>query len=179
VSAESEGQGRGATFTVTLPAAGVDAESDEPDDSRAARAKRVPAPADCPPPLAGLRVLVVDDEPDTLDFLAAVLEGCEAEVTTASSSAEAFRLLKEARPDVLVSDIGMPGEDGYALIRKVRRLGDDEGGRTPAVALTAYAREADRREAIRAGFQTHMTKPVEPSELAEVIAGLAGRAGRA
>jgi CheY-like chemotaxis protein len=178
VSAESEGYGRGTTFTVTLPVAGAAAQSNEPDDSQSARGKRVPAPADCPPSLAGLRVLVVDDEPDTLDFIAAVLEGCEAEVTTASSASEAFSLLKEARPDVLVSDIGMPGEDGYALIGKVRRLGDDEGGRTPAVALTAYAREADRRKAIRAGFQTHMTKPVEPSELAEVIAGLAGRVGR-
>jgi CheY-like chemotaxis protein len=85
------------------------------------------------------------------------------------------RLLKEAKPDVLVSDIGMPDEDGYAFIRKVRRLGDGEGGRTPAIALTAYAREVDRRAAIRAGFQTYMTKPVEPSELAEVIANLAGR----
>jgi CheY-like chemotaxis protein len=98
-------------------------------------------------------------------------------VTTASSAAEAFRLLREAKPDVLVSDIGVPDEDGYALIRKVRRLGDDEGGRTAAVALTAYAREEDRRAAIRAGFQAHMTKPAEPSELAEVIANLTGRAG--
>jgi CheY-like chemotaxis protein len=107
-----------------------------------------------------------------------VPEGCGAEVTTASSAAEAFRLLKEAKPDVLVSDIGMPGEDGYSLIHRVRRLEDAEGGKTPAVALTAYAREEDRRKAIRAGFQTHMTKPVEPSELAEVVASLAGRAGR-
>jgi CheY-like chemotaxis protein len=83
--------------------------------------------------------------------------------------------LKEAKPDVLVYDIGMPYEDGYQLIRRVRRL---EGGRTRAIALTAYAREADGRKAIRAGFQAHMTKPVEPSELAEVVASLAGRAGR-
>ena len=179
VSAESEGHGRGTTFTVTLPVAGADTQSDGPDDSRAARGKSVSTAADCPPSLAGLRVLVVDDEPDTLDLLVAVLKGCGAAVTTAASAAEAFRLLKGAKPDVLVSDIGMPDEDGYALIRKVRRLGDDEGGKTPAVALTAYAREADRRKAIRAGFQTHMTKPVEPSALVEVIASLAGRAGRA
>jgi PAS domain S-box-containing protein len=178
VGAESEGQGRGATFTVTLPLAGAVAQPGEPDDSRAARVKRPASPVDCPPSLSGLRVLVVDDEPDTLDFLVAVLEGCGAEVTAASSAAEAFRLLKEVKPDVLVSDIGMPDEDGYALIRRVRQLEDDEGGRTPAIALTAYAREEDRRKAIRAGFQAHMTKPVEPSELAEVVASLAGRAGR-
>ncbi len=180
VSAESEGRGRGATFTITLPLAGPGTQPGESEGPRAAREESIPAPAeDCPPSLADLRVLVVDDEPDTLDFIVAALEGCGAEVTTAASAAEAFRLMKEARPDVLVSDIGMPGEDGYSLIRKVRRLGDDEGGKTPAVALTAYAREADRRKAIRAGFQTHMTKPVEPSELVEVIASLAGRAGRA
>jgi PAS domain S-box-containing protein len=173
VSAESKGLGQGTTFTVTLPAA--DTRASEPRGSRAAREESSPTFADCPPSLSGLRVLVADDEPDTLDFLVAVLEGCGAEVTTASSAAEAFRLMREAKPDVLVSDIGMPDEDGYALIRKVRRLGDDEGGRTPAIALTAYAREEDRRAAIRAGFQTHMTKPVEPSELAEVIANLGGR----
>jgi PAS domain S-box-containing protein len=180
VSAESEGRGQGATFTVTLPLAGAGTQSGEPEGPRAAREERTAAPEeDCPPSLAGLRVLVVDDEPDTLDFLVAVLEGCGADVTIASSAAEAFRLLHEAKPDVLVSDIGMPGEDGYALIRKVRRLEEAEGGRTPAVALTAYAREADRRKAVRAGFHAHMTKPVVPSELAEVIASLAGRAGRA
>jgi PAS domain S-box-containing protein len=178
VSAESEGPGRGATFTVTLPLAATGGQQGGPDDSRAPRVKRTPAPAECPPSLSGLRVLVVDDEPDTLDFLVAVLESCKVEVTAASSAAEAFRLLREVKPDVLVSDIGMPGEDGYQLIRRVRRLEDGEGGRTPAVALTAYAREADRRKAIRAGFQAHMTKPLEPSELAEVVASLAGRAGR-
>jgi PAS domain S-box-containing protein len=173
VSAESEGRGRGTTFTVSLPAA--DTQASGPEGSRPAREESIPTFADCPPSLSGLRVLVVDDEPDTLDFLVAVLEGCEAEVMTASSAAEAFRLMREAKPDVVVSDIGMPDEDGYEFIRKVRRLGDDEGGRTPAIALTAYAREEDRRATIRAGFQTHMTKPVEPSELAEVIADLVGR----
>jgi CheY-like chemotaxis protein len=176
MSAESEGLGRGAIFTVILPLA--DTQSGGPEGSRGAREESIPAPADNPQSLAGLRVLVVDDEPDTLDFIVTVLEGRGAEVTAASTAAEAFRMMREVKPDVLVSDIGMPNEDGYALIREVRRLEDAEGGRTPAVALTAYAREADRREAIRAGFQTHMTKPVEPSELAEVIASLAGRVGR-
>jgi PAS domain S-box-containing protein len=176
MSAESEGLGRGAIFTVILPLAGT--QSGEPEGSRGAREESIPAPADNPQSLAGLRVLVVDDEPDTLDFIITVLEGRGAEVTMASTAAEAFRMMREVKPDVLVSDIGMPNEDGYALIREVRRLEDAEGGRTPAVALTAYAREADRREAIRAGFQTHMTKPVDPSELAEVIASLAGRVGR-
>jgi hypothetical protein len=98
-------------------------------------------------------------------------------VTTASSAAEAFRLLKEAKPDVLVSDIGMPDEDGYALIRQVRSLPAGQGGMVPAIALTAYARTEDRLQALRAGYQMHVTKPVELTELAAVVASLAKRGG--
>ena len=104
-----------------------------------------------------------------------VLEKCAARVTSASSAAEALRLLKELRPDVLVSDLGMPEEDGYSLIGKVRSLPADEGGRTPAVALTAYARVEDRLKVLRSGFQTHLPKPVEPAELVAVVANVTGR----
>jgi CheY-like chemotaxis protein len=122
-----------------------------------------------------MRVLVVDDEEDARDLLAAVLGRCGAEVLTASSAGEALVAFGEQKPDVLVSDIGMPGEDGYELIRKVRTLSAERGGRTPALALTAYAREEDRERALSAGYQAHVAKPVEPTELAAAVANLAGR----
>ncbi|HEX8709914.1 MAG TPA: PAS domain S-box protein [Pyrinomonadaceae bacterium] len=175
VSAESKGAGQGTTFIITLPIASALTRPGQHEEARAARAKRGQA-ADCPP-LTDLHILLVDDERDTLELLRRVLENCGARVTTASSAAEALQRMKEAKPEVLISDIGMPEQDGYALIRKVRGLQDDEGGSIPAIALTAYAREVDRRKAIRAGFQMHLTKPVEPSELTEVVARLAGRAG--
>jgi CheY-like chemotaxis protein len=132
---------------------------------------------DCPPELAGLRVLVVDDEPDTRELLAAVLDSCGAQVIQAATAAEAFEQVEHARADVLVTDIGMPGEDGYSLLARIRALPRERGGRIPAAALTAYARAEDRVRALRAGFQTHMTKPVEPAELITVVANLAGRTG--
>ena len=98
-----------------------------------------------------------------------LLENCDAIVTTAGSASEGMRVMGAGRPDVLVSDIGMPGEDGYALIRRVRQLPDSEGGRIPAVALTAFARGEDRGRAISAGYQLHVPKPVEPTELATVV----------
>ncbi len=104
------------------------------------------------------------------------MEDCDAEVVTAGSAAEAFDVLRRERPQVLVSDIGMPGEDGYALIRRVRALEQEEGGRTPAIALTAYARAEDRVNAIMAGFDMHVAKPVEPAELIAMVASLAARA---
>ncbi|MGH9837685.1 MAG: ATP-binding protein [Blastocatellia bacterium] len=130
--------------------------------------------------LDGLWALVVDDEADARDLVATLLKQCGARVTAAASAAEAFALLREgeagARPDVLVSDIGMPDEDGYQLLRRVRALARDEGGSIPAVALTAYGRARDRIKALSAGFQTHIPKPVEPEELMMVIAGLTGHA---
>ncbi len=132
---------------------------------------------ECPPELDGLRVLIVDDEPDTRELLAFVLTNCGAQVIQASSAAEALELLQREVPDVLVSDIGMPEEDGYSLIRRVRALPVESGGRTPAAALTAYAREEDRIRALMAGFQIHVPKPVGPSELVAVVANLAGRVG--
>jgi CheY-like chemotaxis protein len=124
--------------------------------------------------LEGLHILVVDDEQDARELVTAVLESCMATVTAASSASEAIAAIKEVRPDILVSDIGMPEEDGYELLSKVRALPPNEGGRIPAVALTAYARVEDRMKILSAGFQMHVPKPVEPAELVAVIASLAG-----
>jgi CheY-like chemotaxis protein len=126
-------------------------------------------------PLDGLRVLVVDDDPDSLDLAMAILTRTGAAVRTCGSVAEALAMLAEWRPDVLVSDIEMPDEDGYALIRKVRALEAERGGTTPAVALTAYGRTDDRVLALTAGYNMHVPKPVDPGELTTIIASLADR----
>jgi CheY-like chemotaxis protein len=120
-------------------------------------------------------VLVVDDEPDARALVERLLRDCDAVVTTAESADDAMAQLAATRPDVLVSDIGMPDVDGYELIRRVRALGVDQGGRVPAIALTAYARAEDRVRAVVAGFQMHVSKPVEPAELIAMVASLAGR----
>jgi CheY-like chemotaxis protein len=120
----------------------------------------------------GMSVLVVDDDGDARDLVRRLLEDWGVVVTTAGSSAEALNLMGEQRFDMLVSDIGMPGEDGHALIRKVRALATGHGGDTPALALTAYARPEDRDKAIRAGFQDHTTKPVDPATLLAVLSRL-------
>jgi CheY-like chemotaxis protein len=119
-----------------------------------------------------VRVLVVDDEPDARDLIGHILRRSGAQVSAASSAEEAVLTMPRFHPDVLVSDISMPGEDGYALIRKVRSLHEADGGRIPAVALTALARKEDRRTALLAGFQTHLAKPVEPNELTAAVANL-------
>jgi CheY-like chemotaxis protein len=119
--------------------------------------------------------LVVDDEPDVRNLVQRVLEECKADVTTAGSAAEAIDLLRARPPDVLVSDIGMPVEDGYVLIKRVRALDSEQGGDVPAIALTAYARSEDRMRSVRAGFQLHIAKPVEPTELITMVATLARR----
>jgi signal transduction histidine kinase len=167
VTAESAGEGRGATFAVRLPAL-------------PARPAAADGGAGRPPGrgAGGLRVLVVDDEPNTREMLALVLSGCGAEVTTVASAREALEALPRVRPDVLISDLAMPGEDGYALIRRVRALPAEEGGRVPAVALTAYALAEDRARALSAGFQLHLPKPVDPAELAAVVENLAAWGAR-
>jgi CheY-like chemotaxis protein len=111
--------------------------------------------------LEGLRVVVVDDDPDARDLLTTVLTQRSAQVFAAESASEAFQLLQRERPDVLISDIAMPEEDGYTLIRRVRALPEAEGGRTPAVAVTAYAGRADRNRALEAGFDAHYAKPID------------------
>jgi CheY-like chemotaxis protein len=122
-----------------------------------------------------VRVLVVDDEADTRELLGVILQHYGAEVRAAASVRQTLEVLQEWKPDVLVSDIGMPEEDGYSLIRQLRALEGERGERLPASALTAYAREEERRRALEAGFQTHIPKPVEPALLADAVAALAGR----
>jgi signal transduction histidine kinase/ActR/RegA family two-component response regulator len=180
VRAESRGEGQGATFTIKLPLVVMRAF----DTRRAGDAERVhptasaDVPFDCPSELEGLRLLVVDDEADTRTLLKALLEQCGASVVAVASAGEALAALKETRPDVLISDLGMPGEDGYTLIKKVRALSPEDGGQTPSAALTAYARVEDRMKVLRAGFQIHIPKPVEPAELITVVANLAGRTAK-
>jgi PAS domain S-box-containing protein len=174
VDVASGGEGRGATFTVHLPLADAAPNDgaahwtpEEKDSSFSTR-----------PDLGGLHVLVVEDEQDGRELITTVLERCGARVTAVRNVAEALEALEEGRPDVLLSDIGLPGEDGYTLIRKVRALEAERGSQIPAAALTAYASADDRLRALAAGFQVHVAKPVEPSELTAIVASLAGRAVR-
>jgi CheY-like chemotaxis protein len=178
VSAASRGRGQGATFTVTLPLAAPSEEVSEIERDRPAGAGEIPQ-SHVPPPdhLRDLRVLLVDDEEDARNLLGLILTSYEAEVKVCASAAEALQTLDEWRPDVLVSDIGMPGEDGYELMRKLRARELERGGFVPAIALTAYARAEDARRAIEAGYQTHIPKPVDPGELAAVVANLARLGG--
>ena len=139
-------------------------------DARPARPRATVLPS-----LDGIRVLVVDDEKDAREVIVAILEQRGAKVFEAASVEEALAVLDEERPDVLVSDIGLPEEDGYSLMRRIRALPREQGGGIPAAALTAYARTEDRMQALLAGFHLHMPKPVQPAELAAVVASLAGR----
>ncbi|MBD2744981.1 response regulator [Coleofasciculus sp. FACHB-1120] len=173
VRAESQGEGQGAAFVVKLPLMPVRLETSQEEQIHPTVAGGVPF--DNPQSLDGLQVLVVDDEVDSRVFLTTVLEQCGASVRAVASAHSALEVIKLLKPDILLSDIGMPEEDGYTLIRKVRALSAEQGGRIPAVALTAYARAEDRMRAIAAGFQMHISKPVEPAELATVVASLAGR----
>jgi CheY-like chemotaxis protein len=118
-------------------------------------------------------VLVVDDEPDSRDLISRVLRERRARVWSAESAAEGLRLFHEHRPGVILSDIGMPVQDGYDFMKTIRLLGPEQGGRTPAAALTALARSEDRTKALMAGFQLHVSKPIEPSELVAVVVSLA------
>jgi PAS domain S-box-containing protein len=170
VQAESPGEGLGATFTVKLPIIAVR------QDMRASRrAHPVVGGTSLPesPSLTGLRIMIVDDEPDTREMLKILIERLGAKVWPCSSASEAFDVFRTWQPDVLVSDIEMPSEDGYELIHKLRQWESKRGRKTPAVALTAYASVEDRVRVLEAGYQIHVAKPVEPTELAVVIAALA------
>jgi CheY-like chemotaxis protein len=172
IDVESEGEGLGATFVVKLPYAAARA---APGETRPASQPPPSEPMfdDCPSELVGLKVLVVDDDPDARELLVAMLERCGSLVVTAASAAEALAQIEREPPTVMLSDIGMPGEDGYALIAAVRKLAVSEGGSTPAAALTSYARPDDRRRTLQAGYQMHLPKPAEPAEIMAVVANLA------
>jgi CheY-like chemotaxis protein len=172
VAAESPGRGQGATFTVTLPIAGPDAGAGRraaPDSGHGLREPR----------LDGVRVLIVEDERDSRELFRTILEQCGARVTAAASADEARAALAGGPPHVLVSDIGMPDEDGYELIRRIRTLEPECGGSVPAIAVTAYAKEEDADRALAAGYDMHVAKPIEPSVLVEAVARVAWRNGRA
>jgi CheY-like chemotaxis protein len=177
VSATSRGKGMGSTFQIRLPVAATNG------DAQAEVQQLESAPLSAPSEdgvrlvdvdLEGIKVLVVDDEPDARSLVERLLHDCAATVTTAASASEALEHLMQDRPDVLVSDIGMPSEDGYALIRRIRLLHGDRGT-VPAIALTAYARAEDRAKALEAGYQSHLPKPVEPGKLVSMVAQLGKR----
>lgn len=177
VHVESPGEGQGATFTVKLPLLNMQEEQTD-KHTRGKILSLSPPPQvvpSCFPSLDGVRVLVVDDEADTRNVITTVLLQCQAKVQAVESVSEALEVIHQWKPDVLVSDIGMPEEDGYSLIRKVRSQPPEQGGKIPAAALTAYARVEDRMRAIKEGYQLHLPKPIEPAELATVVASLVGR----
>jgi CheY-like chemotaxis protein len=172
IDASSRGEHQGATFVVCLPLTVIHRVRAE--DTPHPRAMPMLSPAFQPIDLSGTRVLVVDDDRDARELANRLLEDCKATVDLAGSAWEALRLVKERRPDVLVTDIGMPEMDGYELLRQVRLIEGDV--RIPAIALTAFARSEDRTRALRAGFLVHVAKPVEPTELVAAVAAVAGRA---
>ena len=175
VSVASPGRDQGSTFVIKLPLSIVHS-VDEPERVHPAASIEEEDPRFLYEQLDlhQVKVLAVDDDPDSLALLRRVLEGRRARVITASSAVEALELLQSEKPDVLLSDIGMPGIDGYELIRRVRSLPPETGGRVPAAALTAFARPQDRTRALLAGYQMHATKPVRPAELMALVASLAG-----
>ena len=179
VRVHSDGPGRGSTFIFTLPFTILRGYADPHTERRhPSLAPKRTDPTDVDVNLKDVRVLVVDDETDARALVKRLLEDSHAVVTVAESANEAMKLLPRGKFDVVVCDIGMPGEDGYSLIRRIRSLGATRGGNIPAIALTAYARVNDRVKAIAAGFQMHIAKPVEPVELITMVASAAGRTGQ-
>ncbi len=173
VRAKSVGANRGSSFIVSFPLAILHAEADPARQHPKAPAFNEPLPPE--PRLDGISILVVDDEPDSRELLRAILAKAGADVRTAGSAADALAVWHQRRPDVLVSDIGMPEEDGYSLIAKIRALPEPADRLVPAVALTAYSRTEDRIKAIAAGFQMHLSKPADRVELITMVASLAGK----
>jgi CheY-like chemotaxis protein len=177
VTAESRRDAQGAIFTVRLPLAAAIENKNSPalQVTQTGQPMKKAAASQCASTLAGLSVLLVDDEADSREIVKAMLEQNGAKVKAVSSAYEALLTFAEWRPDVLVSDIGMPAEDGYSLIRKVRSLPPERGGGVPAAALTGYAGRTDYLKALSAGYQSHIKKPVDLEELIAVIESLAGR----
>jgi CheY-like chemotaxis protein len=173
VAAHSEGEGKGAEFVVELPMSIAVRPGGEDEDRvyPSLGGKTVHGM----PSLAGLRILIVDDEQDARDIISEIIGDAGADVAAAASARQAIEMLEQWKPDVLISDIGMPGEDGYDLIRKVRALPADHRGQIPAIALTAFARTQDRLKTLSAGYQMHVGKPIEPIELVTIVASVTRR----
>jgi CheY-like chemotaxis protein len=163
LAAETPGENQGSTFTVKLPLAPTDRTISSQIQQETAQGLE----------LSNMRVLVVDDDMDSRDFITFALEQAGALVMAVASAVEALEALSQFEPDVLVSDIGMPMVDGYQLLRQIRALPAEQGGQIPAVALTAYAGEINQQQAIAVGFQHHLSKPIDPDELIATIATLA------
>ncbi len=172
VRAQSDGENQGASFTVNLP---LQMSRHATDEERVHPTTNTGTPAFQAHNLAGLTILVVDDELDTSIVVCRFLQACGASIVTAGSAREALDQLATLKPDVIVSDIGLPGTDGYELMREIRSWPAEQGGAVPAIALTAFARSEDRKRSMLAGFQNHVTKPVDPGELVAVIAMLTKR----
>ncbi len=170
IQADSDGEGRGATFSVLLP---VRALRESPPPLGPKAAETITRAEEINVSLAGVKIVVVDDERDARELIETLLAGCGAVVSCAASASEGVALVRSSRPDVIVSDIGMPERDGYEFIREVRSLDPASGGKTPAIALTAFARSQDRTRAMLAGYQVHVAKPIEPEELIATIKSLA------
>ena len=165
VFGESPDEEQGSTFIVTLPL--LKSESSQTKDQT-----QTPRSASIGSALAGLRILLVDDEADSRNFIAFVLEQEQAKVIALASALEAVQELAQCKPDVLLSDIGMPDMDGYMFVQHIRTLPPEQGGQVPAIALTAYAGEADQQQALSAGFQRHLSKPIDPEQLVQAISAL-------
>jgi len=174
VEVQSAGKDQGATFTVSLPLSSAES-SDAIETAVIPEPDSNGLPAGFSKLLKGLRILVVDDEADSRDLVTAILTRCGSKVRCCESAAEALKAFREWKPDLLVSDIGMPNEDGYELIKKLRKLRLKRAKEIPVVALTAYATDDDRERTLSAGFQVHVAKPIEPEALVRSIAGAAGR----
>jgi signal transduction histidine kinase/CheY-like chemotaxis protein len=172
IKAKSAGEGKGATFIVALPLSVVHDERSEQEKAHPTAGHSMTAST---VDLSGVKVLIVDDEPDACELVKHILALNHATVFTAESADEGLEILRQQRPHILISDVGMPGQDGYQFLARVRALGPLAGGQTPAVALTAFARPEDRRRVLMAGFQMHLPKPVDSAELVAVVANLTGR----
>jgi PAS domain S-box-containing protein len=172
ISVASEGEGKGATFGLSLPLMPISREV--PTERAHPQAGGSEISLDCPPEVAGLKILAVDDDADTCDMIRAALEQCGVKVETATSADAGFEAFRSFQPDVLISDVQMPDVDGYEFIRRIREFEKPLRTKVPAVALTAFARIEDRVKSLAAGYQMHIAKPVEPGELITIVASLSG-----
>jgi CheY-like chemotaxis protein len=173
VRVKSAGKGQGTTFSVSLPIAVTKEEERGREHPKSEAGRGMPEVSGIS--LEGLRVLVVEDEPDARELIRRLLTEHRAVVRTAGSADEGMSMMMAETPEVIISDIGMPGKDGYQFLREVRKLPAARGGKTPAIALTAFARSEDRTRAMLAGYQVHLSKPIDGHELVATVAGVTGR----